>query len=68
MNLFEHEHLTHASLEDHVKTYHAKPGEVEREWLLVDATDMVLGRLASEVAQILQGQAQAAVHAARRHR
>ena len=51
-----------------MKTYHAKPGEVEREWLVVDATDIVLGRLASEVAQILQGQAQAAVHASRRHR
>ncbi len=38
-----------------MKTYHAKPGEVEREWLLVDATDAVLGRLASEVAQILKG-------------
>jgi len=38
-----------------VKTYHAKPGEVEREWLLVDANDMVLGRLASRVAQILKG-------------
>jgi len=38
-----------------LKTYHAKPGEVEREWLLVDATDMVLGRLASQVAQILKG-------------
>jgi large subunit ribosomal protein L13 len=38
-----------------LKTYHAKPGEVEREWLLVDATDMTLGRLASEVAQILKG-------------
>jgi len=38
-----------------LKTYHAKPGEVEREWLLVDATDMALGRLASEVAQILKG-------------
>jgi large subunit ribosomal protein L13 len=38
-----------------LKTYHAKPGEVEREWLVVDATDMVLGRLASEVAQILKG-------------
>lgn len=38
-----------------MKTYHAKPGEVEREWLLVDAEDMVLGRLASEVAQILRG-------------
>jgi large subunit ribosomal protein L13 len=42
-------------LEDPLKTYHAKPGEVEREWLLVDATDMVLGRLASEIAQILKG-------------
>ncbi len=38
-----------------MKTYHAKPGEVEREWLLVDARDVVLGRLASEVAQILRG-------------
>lgn len=38
-----------------MKTYHAKPGEVEREWLLVDATDMVLGRLASEIATILKG-------------
>jgi len=38
-----------------LKTYHAKPGEVEREWLLVDATDMVVGRLASELAQILKG-------------
>lgn len=42
-------------MEDPLKTYHAKPGEVEREWLLVDATDMVLGRLASQVAQILKG-------------
>jgi large subunit ribosomal protein L13 len=38
-----------------LSTYYAKPGEVEREWLLVDATDMVLGRLASQVAQILKG-------------
>ncbi|MBU4555478.1 MAG: 50S ribosomal protein L13 [Actinobacteria bacterium] len=38
-----------------MKTYHAKPGEVEREWLLVDATDMVLGRLASQIATILKG-------------
>ena len=38
-----------------MKTYHAKPGEIEREWLLVDATDMTLGRLASEVATILKG-------------
>jgi large subunit ribosomal protein L13 len=38
-----------------VKTYHAKPHEVEREWLLIDATDLVLGRLSTQVAQILKG-------------
>ena len=38
-----------------MKTYHAKPGEIEREWLVVDATDQVLGRLASRIAQILKG-------------
>lgn len=38
-----------------MKTFHAKAGQVEREWLLVDATDMTLGRLASEIAQILKG-------------
>jgi large subunit ribosomal protein L13 len=38
-----------------VKTYYAKPLEVEREWLLIDATDQVLGRVASVAAQILKG-------------
>ena len=38
-----------------MKTYHAKPHEVEREWLLIDATDLVLGRLSTQVAQILKG-------------
>ena len=38
-----------------MKTYYAKPGEVEREWLVVDATDVVLGRLATKVAHILKG-------------
>lgn len=38
-----------------MKTYYAKPGEVEREWLLVDATDQPVGRLASQIAQILKG-------------
>ena len=38
-----------------MKTYYAKPAEIEREWLVVDATDMVLGRLASEIAKILKG-------------
>lgn len=38
-----------------VKTYMAKPGEVEQKWWLVDATDKVVGRLASEIAVILMG-------------
>jgi len=42
-------------MEEYVKTYYAKPGEVEREWLLIDATDLVLGRLATQVAMILRG-------------
>ena len=33
----------------------ARPGEVEQKWLLVDATDKVVGRLASEIAVILMG-------------
>jgi large subunit ribosomal protein L13 len=33
----------------------AKPGEVEQKWLLVDATDKVVGRLAGEIAVILMG-------------
>ncbi|MDR3053446.1 MAG: uL13 family ribosomal protein, partial [Coriobacteriales bacterium] len=38
-----------------MKTYYAKTGEVKREWVLIDATDKVLGRVASEAAQILKG-------------
>jgi len=38
-----------------MNTYYAKPGEVEREWLLVDATDLVLGRMATRIATILKG-------------
>jgi len=37
------------------KTYMAKPGEVPQNWYLVDASDKVVGRLASEVAMILMG-------------
>ena len=36
-------------------TYIAKPGEVERKWYVVDATDVPLGRLSSAVATILRG-------------
>lgn len=38
-----------------MKTYMAKPAEVERKWYVVNATDMVLGRLASQVAMVLRG-------------
>jgi len=37
------------------KTYMAKPGEAGRRWLLVDATDKPLGRLAAKLATVLQG-------------
>lgn len=36
-------------------TYIAKPGEVEQHWQVVDATDEVLGRLASDIAVVLMG-------------
>ncbi|MDR2672311.1 MAG: 50S ribosomal protein L13 [Coriobacteriales bacterium] len=36
-------------------TYYAKDGEVKRDWVLIDATDKVLGRVASTAAQILRG-------------
>ena len=38
-----------------MKTYSAKPSEVEKKWLIVDAEDVVLGRLASQVALRLRG-------------
>jgi large subunit ribosomal protein L13 len=37
------------------KTYVAKPGELEAKWWVVDATDKVVGRLASDIAMILMG-------------
>ncbi len=38
-----------------MRTYTPKPGEVERKWHVIDATDVVLGRLASQVAVLLRG-------------
>lgn len=37
------------------KTYSAKPTDVKREWYLVDASELPLGRLATRVAQLLTG-------------
>jgi len=38
-----------------VPTYSPKPGEIERQWHVIDATDVVLGRLATHVATLLRG-------------
>ena len=38
-----------------MSTYMPKPGEVQANWHVVDASDQVLGRLAARIAQILQG-------------
>jgi large subunit ribosomal protein L13 len=38
-----------------VRTYTPKPGDVQRQWHVIDATDVVLGRLASQVAVLLRG-------------
>lgn len=37
------------------RTYTAKPSTIEREWHLVDATGLPIGRLAAAVAQVLRG-------------
>ncbi|MBF0095218.1 MAG: 50S ribosomal protein L13 [Alphaproteobacteria bacterium] len=38
-----------------MKTYSAKPAEIESKWYVVDAEDVVLGRLAAEIAKIIRG-------------
>jgi large subunit ribosomal protein L13 len=38
-----------------MKTYNAKPGEIERRWYLVDAEGKTLGRLATQIADKLRG-------------
>jgi large subunit ribosomal protein L13 len=38
-----------------MKTYSAKPGEITREWYLVDAEGKTLGRLATQIADTLRG-------------
>jgi large subunit ribosomal protein L13 len=37
------------------KTYVAKPSEIEKKWWIIDAQDLIVGRLASIVANILRG-------------
>lgn len=38
-----------------VRTYSPKPADIQREWLVIDATDVVLGRLAVQTANLLRG-------------
>ena len=38
-----------------MRTYSPKPSDIERKWYVIDATDIVLGRLASQVAVLLRG-------------
>jgi large subunit ribosomal protein L13 len=38
-----------------MRTYSAKPAEVEKKWILIDAEGLVLGRMAAVVADILRG-------------
>ncbi|MGV9377463.1 50S ribosomal protein L13 [Nonomuraea sp. NPDC003707] len=38
-----------------MRTYSPKPADVQRQWYVIDATDVVLGRLASHVATLLRG-------------
>lgn len=38
-----------------MRTYSPKPADVQRQWYVIDATDVVLGRLASQVATLLRG-------------
>ncbi|HJU97369.1 MAG TPA: 50S ribosomal protein L13 [Jiangellaceae bacterium] len=38
-----------------MRTFSPKPGDVQRQWHVIDATDVVLGRLATQAATLLRG-------------
>ena len=38
-----------------MRTYQPKPGDIQRQWHVIDASDVVLGRLASQAARLLRG-------------
>ena len=46
-----------------MKTYVAKPGEVEKKWILIDGEGLVVGRLATLIAMRLKGKHRASLHA-----
>lgn len=47
-----HEHEMKAT---NVRTYTPKPGDIQNDWYVIDATDVILGRLATHVATLLRG-------------
>jgi large subunit ribosomal protein L13 len=47
--------IFHGNVSHKMKTFSARPETVKREWVLIDATDKVLGRLATEIARRLRG-------------
>ena len=49
-----------------MKTYVAKPGEIEKKWILIDAEGLVVGRLATLIAIRLRGKHKPAYNAFRR--
>ncbi len=42
-----------------LSTFHPKDGDIERKWYVIDATDVVLGRLATHAADLLRGKGKA---------
>ena len=38
-----------------MKTYSMKASEIQKDWILIDAQDLIVGRLASIIAKILRG-------------
>lgn len=38
-----------------MRTWTVRPGDIERKWYIVDAEDLILGRLSTEIARILRG-------------
>ena len=47
-----------------MRTFTPKPADIQRAWHVIDAEGVVLGRIATEVATLLRGQAQADLGAA----
>jgi large subunit ribosomal protein L13 len=46
---------TIAIMEKHMNTWTVRPGDIERKWYIVDANDLILGRLATRIATVLRG-------------